>query len=214
MNRAVWEILNEMRSGQGEWDTDQLVDRLSKREPKPSAADLWLLCSQLQEKKTSEAASDPSDPFGILQQRLGQGSVFGAFFGGHALQQPMPDIVTDFALDYIASANPKRLLNPWTEEPVAVSALLNRLPSLSKALAFTRTSQTVWQAELFNQMTNRILGWNKAAEWRVGKSQESRFGRLAHLVETRLARSKKSARNGMQSFVSRRWEAELETGCW
>jgi hypothetical protein len=176
MNRAVWQILDEMRSGKSEWNADQLTERLSKAEPKPSAADLWLLCSQLQEKKTSETPNDSSDPRGIHKQLFGQSSIFENFLDGHGLQQPRPDIVIDFALDYLASVNPKRLLNFWTEEPVGVSALLNRLPSLSEALAFTRNSQAVWQAELFNQMANRVLGWSKAAEWRIGKLKESKFG--------------------------------------
>ena len=113
MNSAVWEILNEMRSGQAGWNTDQLVDRLAKAEPRPSAADLWLLCSQLQQKETSETPNDSSNPFGILKQWFGHGSIFDTFFGGHGLQQPLPDIVIDFALDYLVSVNPERLLNPW-----------------------------------------------------------------------------------------------------
>jgi len=91
----------------------------------------------------------------------------GYFFGGHGFHcgyeghYLLPGIVTDFASDYLTPLSPKRLLNPWTTEPVAVSTLLNRLPSLQEATAVTRTAQTVWQAQLFSQMAQSIFGWNK-----------------------------------------------------
>src|SRR5437879_11357922 len=137
MNRAVWEILDEMRSGKSEWNTDQLTERLSKSDPKPTALDIWLLCSQLKEKADGESANKPGSPFD-LRNLFAHGSLFDQFLGGHGLQQTLPTIVTDFAADYLTPLKPKRLLNPWTEEPVGVSALLNSIPSLREAAAIAR----------------------------------------------------------------------------
>ena len=54
MNVAVRKVLDEMRLGQTEWNTDRLVKILSKADPKPEASDLWFLCTQLNAKPAGE----------------------------------------------------------------------------------------------------------------------------------------------------------------
>jgi len=168
MNSTIRQILDMMRSGKSEFNTDQLIEKLTKADAKPTPSELWLLCSQLLEKPAGEPPRKSNDPFRIFNNVFGHGSIFESFFGGHGIQHPLPSIVTDFAVDYLAAQKPKRLLNPWTQEPVGVSTLLNTLPSMHEACAICRNTQSVWQSQLFAQMAAKILGWSKAAEWRAG----------------------------------------------
>ena len=78
MNRAVWQILDEVRSGKSGWNADQLAERLSEADPKPSPSDIWLLCCRLKEKPVGEPTNKPGGPFdpSNLLAHLDQ------FFGG------------------------------------------------------------------------------------------------------------------------------------
>lgn len=176
MNTTIWEILDEMRSGKSEWHTDQLVERLSTTDPKPTSSDLWLLCSQLVEKPVGEPAKKPNDPFDILRNTFSEPSAFDAVFRNQELPQPLPTMVTDFAVHYLTALKPKRLLNPWSGEPVGISALLNALPSLQEAWAVSRDARSVWRARLFSQLAARLLGWIKIPEWRAAKETENPGG--------------------------------------
>jgi hypothetical protein len=169
MNKIVSEILDEMRSGGSEWSADELIVRLSKADPKPSPAEIWRICSWL---------CDKSD-----KKRKNAGNSFAEVISGYKKHpkttyvngvlvyecEPIPNIVTDFAVEYLRSRNPKRIMNPWTEEPVCISALMNALPSVEEGRVITRNKHYVWQAQLFKRVASGILGWEKAADWRVAE---------------------------------------------
>jgi hypothetical protein len=92
------------------------------------------------------------------------------FNGGYTYEcNPIPSIVTDFALAYLKPRSPKRILNPWTEEPVSISALMNALPSLEKGCVIARNDQAVWRAKLFSELASKIHGWEKAPDWKVAE---------------------------------------------
>ena len=136
MNRTVRKIFEEIRSGKSEWNADQIVDHLSKADPKPTASDLWEICSQLREKQAVKPTKKPTEPSGSHQNRSAEGLPGDLWnLAPRVLQQELPSIVRDFAADYLTALQPKRLLNPWADEPVGVCALLNAIPSLREALS-------------------------------------------------------------------------------
>jgi hypothetical protein len=167
MNKVVWEILDEISSSTSDWGTGMLIERLSKAEPKPNAEDLWRLCSRLQKTATADTVSKP-DIFSHFFGKNSHHPILARFQGGYTYEcNPLPSIVTDFALEYLKPRSPKRILNPWTEEPVSISALMNSLPTLEKGCAITRNEQAVWRAQLFRELAAKIVGWEKVPDWKV-----------------------------------------------
>lgn len=180
MNTNVWKILDEICSEKSDWDVGKLAERLSKADPKPTASDLWFLCSELLVNPNGKPPNQANGFLDILPKVITVNShrlalenpprVFSedldSFFTGNDVKQPLLKIVIDFAVDYLAPLKPKRLFNPWTEEPVGVSALFNALPTLQEASAVSLNTKTLRQAQLFfNYMASSILGWNKVPEW-------------------------------------------------
>lgn len=165
MNATIRKILDEMRLGKAEWNTDRLVEILSKADPKPEASDLWLLCAQLNEKSAGEPPKKANDPFDIDR-------IFREVMSGNSYKEvssgiPLSNIVTDFAEEYLRKLKPKNILYPWSEDPLGTLRLLNALPTFTQGLAITKSTNLAWKAKLFNQLAEKILKVRINPEWLV-----------------------------------------------
>jgi hypothetical protein len=165
MNTAVRKVLNQVGSDKKKWNTDLLVDLVSKADPKLTAADLWLLCSHLKEMPDGEVPKKANDPFDI-------GRIFREVMSGNSDKEVLSglclsNILTEFAIEYLKTLKPKNILYPWGEDPLGFLHVSNSLPSLTKVLAITKSTNLAWQADLFNQLAKKTLHVRINPEWVV-----------------------------------------------
>ena len=164
MNPTMSQILSEVNSTNKVWQTDELTQRLAAADPKPSGADLWLLCSRFQEQPPNarpESAGGPSDVFAAIMRAASAGSLFESAFNAcpRGFHETLPEVVTDFLLDYLRPLKPKRLISLSPENPASLGLLFNSLPTLETAVGVAASETDLGQASIFSEWAPTVVGW-------------------------------------------------------
>jgi hypothetical protein len=183
MNQSLHSILDEIKSGSSEWSIDRIVEHVANADPKPTGAEVWQFCSQLGGRAANKSGKKSASATKAVGVREGHKS--SVWFNGAYTAEchPLPSIATDFAVDYLQQFKPKRLLDPWTEEPLSLATLMNELPAVEEAIGFTRDSQALRQFKIFHELCHKVLGWTKVPTWKEAEKNDGKHDpayNLAH----------------------------------